>query len=164
MTILFSKSGLCHIILPLLLIWLATCGILAYRLNHYGAFASLCATKTLEYIKESGHNDPASLRLDQSYSRWAIVLNLTDASNYIKTGLGFADGKGVSLKNISATNLDSKTYLPNYFQSPGTPIVIGTMIKIFGERSVLPYFILIAVCHFITALLAIVLASYYIEG
>jgi len=38
------------------------------------------------------------------------------------------------------------------------------MIKLFGENCILPYFILIAVCHFVATLLGVKLASYYIEG
>ena len=160
----FSKSSLCRIILPLLLVWLIVCSIAAYRLNCYGAFASVSMTKTLEYLRDFEQATPGSVRLNQSYSQWAIALNLTDTANYIKTGLGFAEGKGVSLKNISPASPDNKTYMAYYFQSPGTPVVIGVMVKLFGEHSVLPYFFLIAAVHFMTALFACVLASYYIEG
>lgn len=51
-------------------------------------------TKTLEHLQETKQADPASVRLNQSYSQWALALNLTDAANYIKAGLGFADGNG----------------------------------------------------------------------
>lgn len=152
------------IVFFLLVIWLIVCGILVYRINTYGAFASLCSAKTLEYIEKVGKAQPGSIRLNQSYSQWALALNLTDPSNYIKTGLGFAEGKGISQKNISPEDPNSKNYLAYYFQAPGTPAVIGTMIKIFGEKSVVPYFILISTLHFITALLVCVLASRFIEG
>ncbi len=161
---LFSKSSLCRIVLPMVLVWLIACCLLADRLNHYGAFASAGMTKTLEYLKEIEQADPGSVRLNQSYSQWALALNLTDASNYIKVGLGFAEGKGLSRKNISPADPNNKTYMPYYFQSPGTPLVIGIMIKLFGEHSVLPYFILMATAHLITALLTCILASYYVEG
>ncbi len=152
------------IVLALLAVWLIVSGIIVYRLNTYGAFASVCGTKVLEYAKEVGQANPASIRLDQSYSQWALALNFTDAANYIKVGLGFADGKGISQKNISPQDPNNKNYLFYYFQPPGTSIVIGTMIKLFGEKSVLPYFILISIVHFITALLVCVLASRFIQG
>ena len=42
------------IVLWLLIIWLITSGIIVYRLSTVGAYASLCATKTLDFIKETG--------------------------------------------------------------------------------------------------------------
>ncbi len=151
------------IVLSLLVVWLIACGIIIYRLNTYGAFASLCGKKTLEYIREIGQGDPGSVGLDQSYTQWALALNLTDASNYIKVGLSFADGKGVSFKDISKQDPYRRRYLPYYFQSPGTPVVIGTMIKMFGEKSVLPYFILVLGMHFLTTLLVCFLGSKFVQ-
>jgi len=154
------KSG---IVLGLFIAWVITSSLIVHRIDTLGAYSSLCSTKALEYIKEVGQADPASVRLNQSYSQWALALNMSDPSNYIKTGLGFAEGKGVSLKNITPADPHSNKYLAYYFQAPGTPIVIGTMIKLFGAQSVWPYFILIATVHFITALLTCVLASRFIK-
>jgi len=151
------------IVVGLFIVWLVASGIIIYRINTRGAYASIGSTDALNYIKEVGQADPASVRLNQSYSQWALALNMSDPSNYIKTGLGFAEGKGVSLKNITPEDPHSNKYLAYYFQAPGTAIVIGTMIKLFGEQSVWPYFILIAGIHFITALLTCILASRFIK-
>lgn len=151
------------IVLWLLVIWLFTDAIVIYRINSIGAFTSLGSLRTLEYIQKNGHADPATVRLNQSYTSWALALNMTDPSNYIKTGLGFAEGKGLNLKNINPTDPTSFTYIPYYFQGPGTPLVIGFMIKLFGERNILPYFMLVGYLHFITALLTCVLASKFLE-
>ncbi len=152
-----------RLILPLFLVWLITSGIIIYRLQTMGAFASVSGTKLLNYIKTHSTLDPGSLRLNQSYTQWALALNMTDPANYIRAGLGFADGKGVSLKNITPEHPTNQTYLPYYFQSPGTPIVIGIMIKLFGQNSILPYFILILSIHWLTALLACLLSARFIS-
>ncbi len=152
-----------RIVVALLAVWLVISALIICRLQAVGAYASVCTTKTLDFIRDVGHADPASVRLNQSYSQWATALNMLDPSNYIKVGLGFAEGKGVSLKNITPEDPDSKNYLAYYFQAPGTPIVIGTMIKLFGEKCIVPYFILVCVLHFITALLACQLASKFVE-
>ncbi len=160
---MIKLSSKISIALPLFVVWLITIAILTYRLNTLGAFASLGVTRCLEYVKDVGQADPSSIRLNQSYSQWALALNMTDPSNYIKTGLGFADGKGLNLKNISPADPNNKTYMPYYFQGPGTPIVIGAMIKLFGEQTVLPYFILVVCVHLLTAFLTCILASKFFK-
>lgn len=153
-----------YMMLVLLLVWIAASGILVYRLDKLGAFTSVGSRKILKYVKNYAQANPASVRLNQSYSQWALALNGTDASNYIKAGLGFAERKGVSIKEISPEHPDAKTYFPYYYQSPGAPIVIGIMIKLFGERQILPYYLLILAIHFISALLTCVLASRFVTG
>lgn len=152
-----------RLILPLFLTWLITSAVIVYRLQTLGAFASVSATKTLNYLKTHTQLDPGNLRLNQSYKQWALSLNMTDPANYIKVGLGIVDGKGVNLKNLSPENHDYPTYMPYYFQAPGTAIIIGLMIKLFGAGSIVPYFILIFFVHWLTALLTCLLASRFIN-
>jgi hypothetical protein len=148
-----------RVFLCLLVIWLITVVLLVYRVNTAGAYASLGFKHCLDYLKAELKVDPSSVRLNQSYVQWALALNGSDSSNYIKTGLGFADGKGLNYKNITAEEPDKKSYIPYYYQGPGVPIIIGTMIKLFGAQSVEPYFILVVLVHLATTLGTCILAS-----
>ena len=152
-----------HILLPLLIVWLITSAVLVDRLQSQGAYASLSMRNVLQFVAAVGHAHPETIRLNQSYTQWALALNCLDPSNFIRAGLGLAEGEGVSIRNISPGDPDNQTYIPYYFQAPGAPIVIGTFIRLFGERCVLPYCIFIFVVHFLTALLTCVLASRYFE-
>jgi hypothetical protein len=153
-----------RIVLPLFAVWLFMIGVVTYRIQTLGACASVCSTELFQRTMKISQARPDNLRLNQPYSQWACALNFTDPATYIKTGLGFADGRGVSFKNINSEDPAQPKYLPYYFQSPGTPIMIGIIIKLFGEQSVLPYFVVILTIYFVTALLASVLASLFIEG
>lgn len=150
-------------VLLLIAVWLITIGVITYRVQTLGAFATRSMSDTLEYTSSISQARPGNVRLTQPYSQWAFALDFTDPANYIKTGLGFADGKGVTFKNIDPKNPAQVSYIPYYYQSPGVPVAIGTVIKIFGTQSILPYFIIVLVVHFATALLTCVLASLFFK-
>ncbi len=46
-------------------------------------------TKTLIYLRDFEQANPGSVRLNQSYSQWAIALNLTDTAQLFKNRIGF---------------------------------------------------------------------------
>jgi hypothetical protein len=81
-------------------------------------------------------------------------LSLSDVFNYLRTGLGFADGHGLNIKMVTLDDPNSHTYIACYHQGP------GLFIKIFGQDSVLPYFLFISIAHFGTAVLNCILASF----
>jgi hypothetical protein len=159
-----TSASRVRIILPLLAVWLVAIWVIAYRIHTFGACASVSVTETLQHAMQVSQVRPDKLRLDQPYTQWALALSHTDPAVYIKTGLGFADGKGVSFKDISPEAPNNPSYLPYYFQSPGTPVFIGVIVKLFGEQSVLPYFLVVLTIYFLTAVLACFLASQFIEG
>jgi hypothetical protein len=164
----FSQSKIVFVtwrsVLGLFAIWLFTNCVLVNRLQTLGAFSTLETTKLFEYAQIKYHTDPGSLRLDQSYTRWALNVEPSDAYNYLRAGLGFADGRGLNIKAITFEDPDSHNYIPYYYQAPGTPVAIGTFIKLFGTNSVLPYFVFVSTVHFFTALLTCFLASFYLAG
>jgi len=96
------------------------------------------------------------LTLQSSYEQWANALGLTDGANYIRAGLGYLDTYSLATKTI----VDGKTeYVPYHYQGAGTPFLIGTIARVFGENHVLPYFIAMEVLHLLTALAVVWLAS-----
>ncbi|HEY9758274.1 MAG TPA: hypothetical protein V6C97_24120 [Oculatellaceae cyanobacterium] len=160
-----GKRILAHwrLVLGLFVAWLIVTGICAYRVQTEGAFSTHETTKLFEYAKHKYHTDPGSLRLNQSYTRWAVNVPPSDAFNYLRTGLGFADGHGLNIKLVTLDDPNSHTYIPYYHQGPGTPVAIGLFIKAFGQDSVLPYFLFISIVHLGTAILTCILASLYLE-
>jgi hypothetical protein len=159
-----SFSSRRRTLVALAIVWLFTIGIITYRLQTLGAFASVSVTELLEHAMSVSQQRPADLRLNQPYTDWAFGLDQTDVANYIRAGLGFADGKGVSYKNTCPERPNMAPYVPYYYQSPGAPVLIGTLIKLFGGKEVLPYFFVVLSLHFLSALLTCVLASMFLEG
>lgn len=144
--------------LLVLLVWCTCSFIMAVRLQTLGAFATAATSQTLHYTQSTYGSDPAHLGLDRSYAQWALGLLGTDQGNYLRAALGFADGKGLRMKMITAANPACRDYMPYYFQSPGTPLVIGICIKLFGDRTVLPYFVFSVLLYLATAIIASLLA------
>jgi hypothetical protein len=147
--------------LVLFVVWILANCVFIERLQTLGAFSTTETSKLFEYAKDKYHTDPGSLRLDQSYTRWALNLPPSDAYNYLRTGLGFADGRGLNIKAITFEDPDSHNYIPYYHQGPGTPVAIGTIIKLFGRDSVLPYFLFISTIHFLTVMLTCFFARFF---
>jgi hypothetical protein len=157
----YSRSPDIVFLLALLGIWSVLAIFQASRIDRYGAYATHSVEHALRYITEHGGH-PEAVRLWQSYSDWARNLNLTDSSQYIKVGLGWAEGKGISTKDISPEYPNSKSFTPYWWQSPGTGFVIGLFIKLFGEDHVLPYFIFICCVYFGCAIATYFLACEYV--
>jgi hypothetical protein len=151
-------------ILAFAVIWFITNVVIVQRIETYGAFSTFETSKLFEYAKSNYHTDPGSLRLNQSYTRWALNLLPSDAYNYLRAGLGVADGRGLNIKMISPKDPTSHKYLPYYHQGPGTPVSIGTFIKLFGQESVWPYFLFISTIHFMTALCVCYFARLFLKN
>ncbi len=161
-----SKSKTRHYLpwLFVLLTWCICSMAVAVRLHNFGAFATAATAQTLRFTQSTYGSDPAHLDLNNSYTQWALGLLGTDQGNYLRVGLGFADGKGLRMKMITVADQDSRDYMPYYFQSPGAPLVIGTLIKLFGEGSVWPYFIFSVLLYLAGAIIASLLARRFLKS
>lgn len=127
--------------------------VFAWRIDTYGGFASQSLSPLLAFTSSVYHTDPAKLKICDSYQKWALGLYGTDPGNYLRVALAIADGHGVNIKIITPSEPFSKTYLPYYFQSPGTAVVIALFIRVFGGSCILPYFLFISTLNAVTALL-----------
>lgn len=101
------------------------------------------------------------LRLEQSYEQWAEALQGSDMGAYIRVGLGFARGHGMS--KFSVVN-GVPQYEPWGFQGVGTPALVGAVMRAFGEAHVFPYFATVCILHLLTSLCVVYLASAYLRS
>jgi hypothetical protein len=131
------------------------------RLESLGAFSTVETQKLFVYTEKTYNSRPGELRLASSYKDWALGLTGCDGFNYIRAGLSVAAGKGLNIQDITVENPDSQSLVPYYMQGPGTPLVIGSVIKMFGNKDIAAYFVLVSVLHFLCAIITCWLASFY---
>jgi hypothetical protein len=133
------------------------------RLESLGAFSTVETQKLFAYTEKTYNSLPGELRLASSYKDWALGLTGCDGFNYIRAGLSVAANRGLSIQDITVQNPENKKLIPYYFQGPGTPLIIGAVIKLFGDQNISAYFILVSALHFFSALITCWLASFFIN-
>jgi hypothetical protein len=93
----------------------------------------------------------AGLTLRDSPAIWAKKLDQCDVSTYLKVALNFSHGHGVV--QTCATCPDG--WAPFMFWAPGTSVLLGTVMKIFGSSDMYGVFAYAAFCHALFILLTI---------
>jgi hypothetical protein len=128
----------------LLLIWIPCCFGLYSEIQTKGCSGTMMP---FEYVVKYFNEDPAGVRLEQPFEVWIDKLNVSDCSWYMRAGLAYASGHGISVKSKSA---GKEVYIPYTWQGAGTPFLIGTSVKLFGDR-VFPYFLFACAVHWLAA-------------
>ncbi len=144
------------VLAALSILWLIAIPIFAQRINTMGAYATSSSASALAVVSAKYKNNPGSLRLSDSYQVWARNMSGMDMADYVEAAMVFAQGKGLFIKNGMGFG---PPYIPFCYHPPLTPFVIGTVIRLCGEKSVFPYFLLMCNFHFISAVTTVLLAG-----
>lgn len=148
------NKGFALAVAALTVVWALTCFCLYSNFQRHG-----CTTTSSDfsYVQKYFNCDPAGVRLDQPFEVWIEKLSVFDTAWYMKAGLAFAAGHGISVRS---TDTAVEKYTPYSWQGPGTSFLIGTIVKLFGDRT-FPYFVFACLLHWSAAVGVMMLARKY---
>jgi hypothetical protein len=157
-----NRKSFAWIILLIALIYIPYGFSLAKRFDQFGIYInSSNYTKALEYLAKTMNVNTVGLNLQSSYEEWGKALNGCDAGEYIRGGMGIADGKGISIKCLECK---PATYTPYTFRPPATSMAIALIATIFGKEHVYPYFIFTLILQFLCSVMIILSATRFVKS
>ncbi len=149
------------IILLIALIYIPYGFFVAKRFDQFGVSVTSSYKEALEYLVKTMNINPKGLNLQSSYEDCGKAIAGSDASEYIRGGMGIADGKGITKKCLECK---PATYMPYTFRPPGTSIAIALIATIFGREHVYPYFIFTLILQFLCSVMIILSATRFIKS
>jgi hypothetical protein len=126
----------------------------------YGFFVA----KRINADKMSGvfpQSKSMNLNLQASYEDWGKAIHGSDPSEYIRGGMGIADGKGIALKCLDCKPVK---YEPYTFRPPGTSIAIALIATVFGREHIYSYFIFTLILQFLCSVVIMLSATRFIKS
>lgn len=108
----------------LTVLWLFTVPLL-YRGLQQGGISVFPTDYDLGYIQRTYGGDFSNLRLDDSYQTWAKKLGQLNASGYLRSALGFADGTRRRKEPIPYFNFSLGLFMS---EPPSEVVLIAALI------------------------------------
>jgi predicted RNA binding protein YcfA (HicA-like mRNA interferase family) len=156
-----NRKSFAWIILLIALIYIPYGFFVAERFDQFGVYISSSYTGGLEYLIKTMHINPKGLNLQSSYEDCGKALSGSDAGEYIRGGMGIADGKGISIKCLECK---PAKYSPYTFRPPATSMAIALIATIFGKEHVYPYFIFTLILQFLCSVMIILSATRFVKS